>query len=201
MGGTDSDGSGDTGAWAFSLTVGTVTIVQAAPTAGTTMTTGSAAFTDQLATTGSDGNGVAFVTTTPSLAITVSPSGAVSTSGALAAGGYTVSGTDSDGSGDTGTWGYSLTVAAATLTQGPPTSAVVEYDVGYTGQLAMTNNIGAVAYTEAAADSADVVVSSTGAISAAPFLLPGSYAVSGTDSDTSGQSGEWSFTLDVLSLA
>ena len=196
--GTDSDGSGDTGTWSYSLTVTAVTIAQAAPTAGTTTTTGSAGFTDQLATIDSDGNGVAFVTTTPSLAITVSPSGAVSTSGALAAGGYTVSGTDSDGSGDTGTWGYSVTVTAVTLTQGPPTSATVAHGAGYTGQLAVTNNVGAVTYVETTStDSTDVAVSSTGAVTAATTLAPGTYTVGGTDSDVSGDSGTWAFSLTV----
>jgi len=42
--------------------------------------------------------------------VSVSSAGAVTTSGTLATGTYTVSGTDSDGSGDAGTWTYILTV-------------------------------------------------------------------------------------------
>ena len=50
------------------------------------------------------------------------PSGAVSTSGTLNAGDYTVSGTDADGFGDTGTWTFTLHVTAVTIAQGNPTS-------------------------------------------------------------------------------
>ena len=62
----------------------------------------------------------------------------------------------------------------------------------------MTNDTGTVSYTEtASSDSTDVVVSSTGAISAATSLAPGTYSVGGTDGDTNGDSGTWSFALMV----
>ncbi|HLM97162.1 MAG TPA: hypothetical protein VK283_12665, partial [Acidimicrobiales bacterium] len=44
--------------------------------------------------------------------LAVSASGAVTTTGPLAAGPYTVSGTDLDADGDTGTWSFTLTVTA-----------------------------------------------------------------------------------------
>jgi YVTN family beta-propeller protein len=90
--------------------------------------------------------------------------------------------------------------AASTLLQGPPTSATVADGAGYSGQLTVTNATGTVSYTEtASADSPDVVVDSSGAITAAATLAPGTYTVSGTDSDAAGDTGTWSFTLTVPS--
>ena len=93
---------------------------------------------------------------------------------------YTVSGADSDTNGDTGTWSFALTVnpAVVPLAQGSPTSASVADAAGYSGQLTVTNASGTVTYTEnSSADSADVVVDSTGAITAASSLTPGTYTV------------------------
>ena len=86
-----------------------------------------------------------------------------------------------------------------TLTQGGPTSATVAYGAGYSGHsLTVSNASGTVSYTEAtSADSADIVVSGTGAISAATSLAPGTYAVGGGDSDTNSDTGTWSFSLTI----
>ncbi|MGD0743411.1 MAG: InlB B-repeat-containing protein [Acidimicrobiales bacterium] len=86
-----------------------------------------------------------------------------------------------------------------TLVQGSPTSATVAYGAGYSGHsLTVTNATGTVSYTEATSvDSTDVVVSGTGAISAATSLGPGTYAVGGGDSDTNGDTGTWTFSLTV----
>jgi Putative Ig domain len=86
----------------------------------------------------------------------------------------------------------------STLTQTSPTGVTVAPGAGYTGQLMVSGATGSVTYTETpSADSGDVVVTSTGAISAPNTLSGGSYAVSGTDSDNSGDSGTWTFTLTV----
>ena len=85
-----------------------------------------------------------------------------------------------------------------TLTQVGPTAASVANGAGYSGQLSVTDGTGMISYIEtSSADSADVVVSSTGAISAASSLSPGTYTVSGTDNDTSGDTGMWNFALTV----
>jgi hypothetical protein len=85
-----------------------------------------------------------------------------------------------------------------TLTQGNPTSATVAHGGGYSGQLTVTNATGTVTYTETSSGhSTDVVVTSTGAISAATSLAPGIYTVSGGDSDTNGDTGTWNFTLTI----
>ena len=82
---------------------------QTAPTLGTVVTTGSAAFTDQLNASGGYG-AVTFATTVPNSGLSVSSTGAVSTTGALAAGDYTASGTVTDALLAGGTWTYTLTV-------------------------------------------------------------------------------------------
>ena len=73
--GTTSDGSGDTGTWAYALNVYTpptgTTIVQTTPILGTVTTTGSATFTDQLAVAGGSGT-VSYVQSTGSPGLTLS---------------------------------------------------------------------------------------------------------------------------------
>ena len=92
-----------------------------------------------------------------------------------------------------------FTSTTPTLTQGPPTSATVASGAGFNGQLTVTNATGTVTYVEASSpDSTDVVVSPTGAISAAPSLGVGVYTVGGTEFDTNGDIGTWAFTLDVV---
>jgi uncharacterized repeat protein (TIGR02543 family) len=95
-----------------------VVIVQRAPYGAAVTTTGSAAFTDTLATNGS---GVTFKVTSPNAHLAVSSSGTVTTTGPLAVGTYSISGTDVDTAGGSGYWGFTLSVtAASTVIIGPP---------------------------------------------------------------------------------
>jgi hypothetical protein len=113
------------------------------------------------------------------------------------AGTATVSGT-LNGAAIASTATVTFTSTTATLTQGPPTSATVPFGAGFSGQLTVTGATGTVTYVEASSPSSGiVVVNATGAISAAPATAPGSYAVSGTEFDTNGNIGTWSFTLTV----
>jgi hypothetical protein len=66
-------------------------------------------FGDQLAVSGSSGT-VAYTVTSSNSHLKVSGSGVITTLGSLITGNYTVSGTDIDSIGDTGTWTYTLTV-------------------------------------------------------------------------------------------
>ena len=66
-------------------------------------------------TTTFNGAPVTFTTTVSVAGITVAPDGALSVTATLAAGSYTVSGTDADGIGDTGTWSYTLTVTGVNI--------------------------------------------------------------------------------------
>jgi uncharacterized repeat protein (TIGR02543 family) len=118
--GTDSDTFGDHGTWTYSLTVAPsvsrTPITQSSPTAGTVTSTLSGSYTAGPITVEDNAGQVTFVTTKPSQDLTVSSSGLISTTGPLTAGTYTVSGTDSDLAGDSGTWMYSLTVSAVVVT-------------------------------------------------------------------------------------
>ena len=108
--GTTADTGLNTGVFSFTLTVTAGAISQTAPTAGSVAASASASFTDQLNTTG--GIGAVHFTQTTGAQINVSATGHVTTTGALAAGNYTATGTTSDGSGDSGTFSYTLTVTS-----------------------------------------------------------------------------------------
>jgi YVTN family beta-propeller protein len=90
-------------------------------------------------------------------------------------------------------------VGALTLTQEDPASATIRYGESYSGRLSLRNVDGDVTYVqEASAHSTDLRVDSTGAISTGPkTLVPGTYTVNGTASDTAGGTGTWTFSLTV----
>ena len=199
--GADSDTNGDTGTWSFALTVNpaVVPLAQGSPTSASVAD--AAGYSGQLTVTNASGT-VAYTenSSADSADVVVDSTGAITAASSLTPATYTVSGADSDTNGDTGTWSFALTVnpAVVPLAQGSPTSASVADAAGYSGQLTVTNASGTVTYTEnSSADSADVVVDSTGAITAASSLTPATYTVSGADSDTNGDTGTWSFALTV----
>jgi prepilin-type N-terminal cleavage/methylation domain-containing protein len=74
--GTTADGHGNTGTWTYTLhvyapTAGT--IAQTTPTSGTVATTGSAAFSDQLAVTGNNDSTVTYIQSTGSTNLAIAP--------------------------------------------------------------------------------------------------------------------------------
>lgn len=89
----------------------TVTLNQTSATSATVATSSSSSFNAQLATVGQAGT-VTFAATGSSNQLEVSPSGQITTTGTLAAGTYSIVGTDADTSGDTGVWTFELTVTA-----------------------------------------------------------------------------------------
>jgi hypothetical protein len=207
--GTDDDGLLDSGAWTYTLTVTDATINQGAPLSSSTNAGASSSFTDQLSPTTTFGaNAVSYVTGVTNSNLLVSSSGAVSTvGGPLVAGPYTVSGTDSDAFGDTGTWSYTLTVTSpgggsppppGTIKQSPPTSGVTTTasSANYTNALAVTGATGVVSFATNKPSSA-LNVSAQGAITTSGAVAAGSYSVSGTDFDPAADVGTWTFTLTV----
>jgi hypothetical protein len=195
-----TNSAGSTTTTPASLTVTGVAINQTTPTTGGTTTTGSASFTDQLEPTTENGTSVTFVTTTSNAHLQVSATGAVTTSGGpLAAGSSTVSGTDFDTLGDTGPWSYTLTVTGVTINQIPPTTgSTTTATSSFTDQLEPTTENGTPVTFVTTTANAHLQVSATGAVttSGGP-LAAGSSTVSGTDSDTLGDTGTWSYTLTV----
>jgi uncharacterized repeat protein (TIGR02543 family) len=87
------------------------TLDQTSPTSGVTTSDNSGTFTGGPITVSNATGAVSFVITSSSIALRVSPQGAITTSGTLLAGSYRISGADSDPNGDTGTWTFTLTVS------------------------------------------------------------------------------------------
>ena len=191
--------NGDSGTFAFSLAVGSLT--QNLPASASVSVATAATFTDQLAVTGANG-AVTFVQTSGAPAMVVSPTGLITTSGSLAVGSYVVRGTTSDASGDTGRFIFNLRVKpAGTITQSPPTQAVatsvsVATAATFTDQLAVTGPNGAVTFVQTSGAPA-LVVSPTGLITTSGTLTSGTYVVQGTMSDVSGDQGTFVFNLRV----
>jgi hypothetical protein len=109
--GPNYNGLGWIGA-SFVFTVAPGIISQNLPVGTTLTSSATAGYTTQLVTSGYSG-AVTYSQTTGSPDLAVSSSGAVTTSGKLAPGSYTASGTTKDGSGNSGTFSYTLTVTGA----------------------------------------------------------------------------------------
>ena len=194
--GATSDRGGDAGTFSFRLTVGTIT--QGLPIRTTVAPASSASFTDQLAVTGASG-AVIFTQSSGAPALAVSPTGRLTTSGALALGSYVARGTTSDASGDAGTYFFNLIVSGVgAIVQSSPTTATVApaSSATFTDQLAVTGASGAVTFTQSSGAPA-LAVSPTGRLTTSGALALGSYVVQGATADASGDTGAFSFTLVV----
>jgi YVTN family beta-propeller protein len=86
------------------------------------------------------------------------------------------------------------------LPQAAPTAGSASFGSAFSGQLAVNDSSGSVTYVTSAS-SPHVSVSASGAITAPAFAPAGTYTVSGTDSDTSGNSNGWTFALTVTQAA
>jgi hypothetical protein len=163
---------------------GATGVISTTPTSATATTATVSTYTTTLVPTGNTGS-VTYVETVnlpTSNQVLVSSSGVVTTSGNLAAGTYTVGGSDSDpGSADTGNWSFALTVSPVAITQTAPTTGITSTSAssGYTTTLAKTGNVGAVAYVETATPPASthVLVSSSGVVTTSGTLAATTYTV------------------------
>ena len=128
----------------------------------------------------------------------------VSTSGTLPVGSYALRVPTAAPTGTQGTWTYTLDVTAGTLPQfgsghGGTTPGG---SAAFTDQLAVTDSLGAVTFAVTSPSApAGLSVSPAGAVSTTGTLAVGSYAVSGTDRDAEGDTGTWSYTLEVTAPA
>jgi uncharacterized repeat protein (TIGR02543 family) len=199
--GSTAAGPGDAGSWTYSLSV-TADTITSTPTSGTIGVAGSTSFSQQLTQTDADGSTVSYVQggTGQSPDLTITGGGLVSVvGGPLAVGSYAISGTSSDGLGNSGNWGYSLSVTADTIVQGTPTSgstntassaafsSTLSAASGFTGSVAFSTS------TPGFAISSGDELKTTG-----PLTSAGSpYLVTGSDSDAYGDGGTWTYTLSV----
>ncbi|MGC1239460.1 MAG: hypothetical protein WA860_11800 [Acidimicrobiales bacterium] len=191
--GTTVDAAGNAGTFTLTLDVGV--LIQSSPATATVKVSGSKAFTQQLAVTGSEG-AVTYVQTTGTPNLVVSPAGVVTTSGQLAAGTYSATGTESDPAGNTGV--FKLTVTVGALVQRTPTAGTVTTSdsATFSQQLDVGANLGAITYVQTSG-TPNVLVSSSGLVTTSAKLAVGTYTASGTVSDTTGDMGKFTFTLSV----
>ena len=90
--------------------------------------------------------------------------------------------------------------ATGTITQVAPLQGVTLVGTAFTDQIQVSGATGAVTFAQLTG-SGNVSVSSLGAVSAPSTLAVGVYSATGTDSDSSGDSGTWAYTLNVLAPA
>jgi hypothetical protein len=198
--GSTSDAFGDAGTYSFTLTVNPAGITQISPFSNSTTTSASSTFTDQLNPTSQDGSPVAYVTVVTNASLNISSSGKITVvGGPLKVGIYAVSGTDSDALGETGIWSYTLTVTKGLITQSAPTTGTITStgSAGFTSQLIVSGATGTTTFVVTAPNS-NLSISSSGKITVVGGpLKAGSYTVSGTVTDSLGDTGTWTFTLTV----
>jgi hypothetical protein len=199
IGGTVSDADGDTGSFAYTLNVTTGTITQTGSTSDNATPGTSSTYSTQLGETGDDGSAVTWTQTNNDANLSISSSGLVSTTGTLAVGDYVISGTVDDADGDTGTFSFTLSVADGGITQTGSTSdnATPGTSSTYSTQLSETGDDGsAVTWTQTNNDT-NLSISSSGLVSTTGTLAVGDYVISGTVDDADGDTGTFTFTLDV----
>ena len=92
---------------------------------------------------------------------------------------------------------FNFNAALGPITQAVPTMAVQAPGTASSTQLVVSGNNGATSFVQSSATLAGVSISATGLVTGASTLAVGSYTISGTDSDASGDSGTWTFTLEV----
>ncbi len=191
--GTTSDTGSDAGT--FSVTVRVGVLLQHSPATASVKVSGTAKYTDQLEVTGSSG-AITYVQNRGAPELVVSASGLVTTSGELAAGSYVVTGSESDATGDKGTFSVTLTVGA--LVQRLPTMASITTvkSSSFTEQLNVGANFGAETFVQTRG-TPSLLVGSSGLVSTSGLLAVGTYKAAGTVSDATGDVGVYDFTLSV----
>ena len=101
--------------------------------------------------------------------------------------------------GDTGTWSYTLTVTKEKIICGSNGENVHKSNSGgnFHDQLNASGWSGSITF-DATSSNTHLHISSSGVItSVGGPLAPGNYTFSGTDADTYGDAGTWSYTLTV----
>ncbi len=200
--GSDSDTGPDMGTWTYTLTVTADSITQGLPAMNSVSVINSASFVDALSATSPNSNTVTYDASEPSTpaGLTVSNSGGVTTTGTLAATTYTITGSDTDSFNDAGSWSYSLTVNPAVIVQGSPTSGSTTTDNSATFSSTLSAASGFVGPVTFATSTPGFTVASGDDLESTGALSSGGspYTITGTDSDTYGDAGTWSYSLSVI---
>jgi hypothetical protein len=186
------DSFGDEGSWSFVLAVVAGRLVQLSPLE-VKIGTGKA-FADRLLISGWHGT-VRFTQSSGAPDVSVSSAGAISAP-VLTAGSYAASGKVSDSLGDSGAWSFTLTVVASKLAQLGPDSASVSTGKPFSGKLNVSGAHGTLVFSESKG-APHLKISRAGAITASDKLPAGRYKATGTEKDSVGDAGTWTFILTV----
>ena len=92
---------------------------------------------------------------------------------------------------------FNFNAALGPITQVAPTSGIQAPGTASSSQLVVSGNNGATSFVQSSTAVTGVSVSPTGVVTGASTLAVGTYTISGTDSDVSGDSGTWTYTLYV----
>ncbi len=193
--GNDRDTLGDSGTWAFTLTISGRKLTQAQP-ARATIAAGTA-FKDKLKVKASHGK-VTFTELKGAPRLKVTSSGVISAPATLKKGIYKATGTMKDSSGGSGSWRFTLTVTSGSFKQIGATTGTTTNTKAFTAQLKVAGAAGTVRFKKLTGSS-QIAVSSSGTVSAPVALAAGTYTITGTAKDTSGDVCNWTFTLSVTS--
>ena len=117
------------------------TIVQGPPVADEVSTVGSGAFVSQLQVVSGFTGPVTFTQSTGGAALAVSSTGSITTTGSLSTGTYTATGTTADGSANTGTFTYTLTVVVSNSLGFPSYSIVGTPSGGAEAAITFNSNV------------------------------------------------------------
>ncbi len=191
--GTSSSADGLSGTFSFSLVVGQIT--QVSPLSESVPISTSGTYSAQIVTSGGVGT-LSFTQSSGQPALSVSPTGLLSTTGALARGTYKVAGAVSDATGDQGTYAVTLKVGYLSQTSSIRTTISPAVSTGFTSQLSASGGVGPLSFTQSTGQPS-LVVSSSGLISTGGALADGSYVVRGLVSDATGDQGSYFFNLLV----
>jgi hypothetical protein len=92
-----------------------------------------------------------------------------------------------------------VAASAATMTQLTPLEGATLTGSAFTDQLEVSGASGTVSFVQTSGSA--ISVSQSGVVTAPGSLATGSYLAAGNDSDTSGDNGTWTYTLNVLQPA
>ena len=122
----------------------------------------------------------------------------VTTNGPPSALTYTITGTVTDGYGNSGSWVYALTDPAGTLvTTSTSDTVTIANSHPYTSSLTTTGNYGSVTYS-LNVPVTGIALSSSGVVTTSTTLAPATYTISGTTLDQNADTGSFTFTLEVV---
>ena len=190
------DSFGDKGVWSFTLAVIAGPLVQVSPMRESIGA--GKAFADRVVISGWHGS-VRFTQSSGAPEVSVTSSGAISAP-VLKVGTYMASGRVSDSLGDSGAWSFTLTVVGSKLAQIAPDTASVATGKPFSAKLKVSGAHGTLAYSESKG-APRLKVSRAGTITALDSLPAGRYKASGTEKDSVGDAGTWTFTLIVKAVA